>query len=118
MLKFLRPRKLAARLLIWTGFLAVVFVGASTFFAFKLTGPRSRAIAGPPDDFPFPVERVSWTTTDVEAITGWFVPGDGADKAIVLLHGFGGDRRQLLPRAKFFRQQGYAVLLYDARACG
>jgi uncharacterized protein len=118
MLRLLRSRRLAARLLVWTGFLAVLFVGVSTFFAFKLTGPRSRAIAGPPGDFPFAVEEVGWTTTDDKSIKGWFVPGGGGDRAIVLLHGFGGDRRQMLPRAKLFRQQGYAVLLYDARACG
>ncbi len=46
------------------------------------------------------------------------MPADKSDKGIVLLHGYGGTRKQMIPRARFFRAQGYTALLYDARACG
>ncbi len=46
------------------------------------------------------------------------MPAEDTERAIVLLHGFGGDRRSMLPRAEFFRRQGFNVLLYDARASG
>ena len=36
----------------------------------------------------------------------------------MLLHGYGGTRSQMLPRARFCRDMGFTVLLYDARACG
>ena len=106
------PRLLRCLLL-----LAVLFAGASWFYAYKLTGPRHRPIPVPAD-FPFPLEATAWTTADGQSIQGWFVPHEATDRALVLLHGFGGNRRSMLPRAKHFRQAGYAVLLYDARACG
>jgi dipeptidyl aminopeptidase/acylaminoacyl peptidase len=46
------------------------------------------------------------------------VPASDRKKAIVLLHGWGGNRKQMLRRARFFRDQGYTALLFDARACG
>jgi dipeptidyl aminopeptidase/acylaminoacyl peptidase len=61
---------------------------------------------------------VSIGTTDGETLSGWLVPGPNSDRAIVLLHGYSGNRKQMLPRARYFREQGYTVLLYDARACG
>jgi pimeloyl-ACP methyl ester carboxylesterase len=96
----------------------LVFVGGSWFCAYKLTGPYSRQVGRPPADFPFAVEDVSWQTADVQTIRGWFLPAATTDRAIVLLHGYAADRRMMLPRAKFFREHGYNVLLYDARACG
>ncbi len=114
-----RPTKrLVRRLVLVIGVSLILFVGASWLFAFKLTGPRHRPVGPPPSDFPFLVEEVSWTASDSETIKGWFVPAEKGDRAIILLHGYAGDRRSMLPRAKFFRAAGYAVLLYDARACG
>jgi len=110
-------RKWLSRLLRGLLVLTGLFVGASWFYAYKLTGPRRHPVPAP-TAFPFPLEAVAWTTTDGQTIRGWFVPTDDTDRALVLLHGFGGDRRSMLARARHFRQQGYAVLLYDARACG
>jgi len=97
--------------------LTALFAGASWFYAYKLTGPRHRPIPVPAD-FPFSLEEAAWITADGQSIKGWFVPHEATDRALVLLHGFGGDRRSMLARASRFRQAGYAVLLYDARACG
>lgn len=110
--KLLLPRFLRGLLL-----LSVLFVSASWFYAYKLTGPRHRPIPVPAD-FPFPLETAAWITADGQSIKGWFVPNEATDRALVLLHGFGGDRRSMLKRARHFREIGYAVLLYDARACG
>jgi dipeptidyl aminopeptidase/acylaminoacyl peptidase len=108
-----------ARRLIWLFLtMSLLFVLASGFFAYRLTDPHSRPVGSPPTDFPFPIEEATWETSDNKTIRGWLVPATNSDRAIVLLHGQGGDRRSMLPRAKFFRQHGYNVLLYDARACG
>lgn len=110
-------KRLLPRLLRGLLILTVLFAGASWFFAHKLTGPRHRPVPAPAD-FPFPIEEAAWSTQDSETIKGWFVPREGTNRALVLLHGFGGDRRSMVARARYFRQAGYAVLLYDARACG
>lgn len=97
---------------------ASLFVGVSWIYAQRLTRARPSDIGMPPADFPYPVEDVAFTTSDDHHLSGWLVPSQDRRRAIVLLHGFGGNRKQMLPRARFFREQGYTALLYDARACG
>jgi dipeptidyl aminopeptidase/acylaminoacyl peptidase len=100
-------------------FLAIAaFVGVSWVSAHRLTRARQHPVGPPPTDFPYPIESVTFTSSDGETLSGWLVPAEDRAKAIVLLHGYGGSRLQMVPRARFFRQQGYTVLLYDARACG
>lgn len=96
----------------------LVFLGVSWGYARRLTGPRPSQVGDVPTDMGFPIESVTLMTSDRHTLSGWFAPTDDRHKAIVLLHGFGGSRVSMLPRARFFRKQGYAVLLYDARACG
>jgi dipeptidyl aminopeptidase/acylaminoacyl peptidase len=72
----------------------------------------------PPADLPYPVESIQFPTRDGEALAGWLLPAEGSKKAVVLLHGYGGTRKQMLRRACFLRAHGFTALLYDARACG
>jgi dipeptidyl aminopeptidase/acylaminoacyl peptidase len=97
---------------------AVLFVGGSWIYAQRLTRARPSAVGEPPADFPGSLAPITFTTTDRQTLSGWLAPAEKRDRAIVLLHGYGGNRKQMLPRARFFREQGYTVLLYDARACG
>lgn len=113
-----RPRRFLRRVVIALVLAAIVFVGASWFYAYRFTGPRSRAVGPAPADFPFSISDASWVTEDNHAIRGWFLPSPMDDRAIVLLHGYSGDRRSMLRRAAWLREHGYNVLLYDARACG
>lgn len=110
------------RLVRWTllvmATIAVVFVGGSWLAARHLTGPHPRTVGAPPGDFPYPIESVSFTTSDQQTLAGWLVPADKSDKGIVLLHGYSGTRNQMVRRAQIFRAMGFTALLYDARACG
>jgi uncharacterized protein len=51
-------------------------------------------------------------------LRGWLIPGRKGAGAVVLLHGFRGDRRQMLARASFLSAAGYSVLLFDFQAHG
>jgi dipeptidyl aminopeptidase/acylaminoacyl peptidase len=97
---------------------AVLFVGVSWIYAQRLTRARPSLIGAPPRDFPYAMKSITFTTRDEHTLSGWLVPGEKCERAIVLLHGFGGTRNQMMPRARFFRELGYTALLYDARACG
>ena len=51
------------------------------------------------------------------ALSGWYVPSrNGA--AVVLLHGAGSTRSAVLPHAVVLADDGFGVLLYDARGHG
>jgi dipeptidyl aminopeptidase/acylaminoacyl peptidase len=96
----------------------VLFVSLSWVYAHQLTRARPSVVGAPPSDFPYRIESVTFTTRDEQRLSGWLVPAESRDRALVLLHGFGGTRMQMLPRARWLREQGYTSLLYDARACG
>ena len=96
----------------------VLFVAGSWYFAYRLTKPHQHSIGNPPADFSFPIESITLNSNDGRTVCGWLVPADDRERAIILLHGYTGDRTTMLARAKFFREQGYTVLLYDACACG
>ena len=114
-----KPKRMWLRCILLTPPLALaLFVFVSWVYASHLTAARSGVIGNAPKDFPYPVENVSLKTRDQQTLAGWFVPAEDRSKAIVLLHGYTGDRLQMLPRARWLRSRGYAVLLYDARACG
>ena len=51
-------------------------------------------------------------------LRGWLIPGRKGAGAVVLTHGFRGDRREMLGRASFLSKAGYGVLLFDFQAHG
>lgn len=63
-----------------------------------------------------PYEAVAFPSRDGLMLTGWFVKGGPA--TVVLTHGHGGNKGQLLDTAEFLHQAGYSLLLFDFRASG
>lgn len=63
------------------------------------------------------LEDVSFTSAEGLALRGWYVPSRNR-AAVVLVHGFAGNRAQLLFEARALARAGYGVLLFDLRAHG
>lgn len=63
------------------------------------------------------LEEVSFVTSDGLTLRGWYHPSKNR-AAVVLVHGWGGTREQLLPEARILARHGYGVLLFDWRAHG
>ena len=76
-----------------------------------LTGVRNPKPANlaPPD---FPYEDVALQSPNGR-LAAWYGPVPGARGAVLLFHGYTGDRSKLRDEAAYFRQLGYAVLLLD-----
>jgi fermentation-respiration switch protein FrsA (DUF1100 family) len=53
-----------------------------------------------------------------ETLSGWFLPGHAGRGGVILFHGVYGSRLDMIGRAQFLNAAGYAVLLFDFRACG
>ncbi|GKT25189.1 alpha/beta fold hydrolase [Acidovorax sp. SUPP3334] len=95
------------------GFLCLaVLLGAGQF----LSQPHHRSVGPAPVDLP--VVNVQFDTAAHQALSGWLVRGQPGAGAVLLLHGIGADRRQMLGRAKFLHRLGYSVLLIDLPAHG
>lgn len=63
------------------------------------------------------VEDVELRTDDGLLLRGWFAPGRKGS-AVVLVHGLGANRAEMLPEAGVLQRHGHAVLLLDSRASG
>lgn len=63
-------------------------------------------------------EEVSFPATDGVSLRGWWIPAQGSDRAVVILHGHGGSMDCDLHRAPAFHQAGFGVFLFDFRAHG
>jgi pimeloyl-ACP methyl ester carboxylesterase len=115
-----RGRRAAAALL------AAVALG-SFLFAWIVAGrvlhPPWLADRSPEDvlvpDLAIPYEDVAFPGPEGSTLRGWFVPAETpVGRAVVGLHGGGGDRRSWLSLTPALHAAGYPVLLYDARGHG
>jgi len=87
-------------------------LGAGEF----LSQPHHRSVGPAPAGLP--AVSVQFDTPDRHALSGWLVRGQPGAGAVLLLHGIGADRRQMLGRARFLHRLGYSVLLIDLPAHG
>jgi dienelactone hydrolase len=72
------------------------------------TTPAARGLA---------FEEVAFPTADGVTLAGWYIPSDNR-AAVVLLHGAGSTRSNVLDHAVVLARHGYGVLLFDARGHG
>lgn len=66
-------------------------------------------------------EQVTFPSADGTRLAGWFVPAtanDGPAPTVILVHGFGPHKNELLPHAAYLHTAGYHVLLFDFRSRG
>lgn len=94
----------------------LAYLGISYAAAFVFTSPTNFISIHEPEDLAY--EDVSFETTDSVTINGWFFPKENSDKCIILLHGFKANKMEPLPRVKMFLDNGFNVLIYDARGHG
>lgn len=100
--------------LVVTALLALWTVGqgvAASLPAHPALGSRT------PSDLGLGFESVTLRTSDGVDLAAWWVPGDD-EAAVVLLHGAGSTRTSVLDHAGVLADDGYGVLLLDARGHG
>ena len=63
------------------------------------------------------IEPVAFHSADGTRLAGWLATG-ARDEAVLLLHGYRCDRREVLPQADMLYEAGFTVLLFDFRNRG
>jgi dipeptidyl aminopeptidase/acylaminoacyl peptidase len=63
-------------------------------------------------------EDVEFRASDGLALRGWWIPRQGARRAIVAVHGAAGTRLSFLALAPLLHGAGYSLLLFDSRGHG
>src|SRR3954454_16606429 len=85
----------------------VTFAGGSAYFAVQFTSPARRLPGSFAGYLPVTTQAIEFPARDGVTLAGCFVPHEGVTRAVVLLHGYGSSRPQMLARAKFLHAQGY-----------
>jgi pimeloyl-ACP methyl ester carboxylesterase len=80
-----------------------------------LSHPAHRPVGDPPPDLA--ATAVTFPSSSGRSVSGWQIHGTG-NGAVLLLHGIGADRRQMIDRARFLKRQGYSLLLIDLPSHG
>ncbi len=106
-------------ILIALGLLAVLLLLA-LLIRLAYRAPKIQEQITPADlDLPYQTKRIP--TANGKHLFAWFIPlPDGREigPAVAVIHGWGGNAGHMLPFASLLHDQGYAVLLLDARNHG
>lgn len=93
------------------------FIGFSAYLGHKITRPsRVKVVTTVP--LSTGMEEISFQTDDGLTLQGWYFAAPEARDAIVVCHGFGMERHELLALALGLRARDHAVLLFDFRGHG
>ena len=96
-------------------------VGGCIHVAKKVLHPVSKrkALDAWPDQFGLPYENVTFKTQDNVQLKGWFITSpEVSDKTIILMHGWGMNRSDILKNTYFLRDLGFNLFYFDFRALG
>jgi fermentation-respiration switch protein FrsA (DUF1100 family) len=102
------------------GTLVVVLV-ISVRGAYAYTHPARYPVSDDPANHDLTYETVAFPNAGGLSLAGWFIfPKDesGNGAAIILCHGYGSTRAEMLPVAAILARHGYSALLFDFRGHG
>lgn len=89
----------------WEGTEAILF--GTDYFKAKITTTPG-----------YPYQTFYIKTNDGIVLQGWYVPKDSAKGTVILFHGHGGSRSNIVTEANAFHNFGYNVCMTDLRAHG
>ena len=112
------------RILLTLGILVFIFIFVVVpfFFSWVLTHagsrPSDREMTSTPEKFGVAFQPVKFASQDGAPLAGWWLPAEESPVVIIYCHGMFRSRLEMLERAAYFRQKGYAGLLFDFRRHG
>jgi pimeloyl-ACP methyl ester carboxylesterase len=116
------PTRWYTRLL--TAILALVFfavlatAGVAGFLVYRIVKPERTSSEINLQSFPGRPDAVQFTVLGNQAREGWFFPGFRGAPTIVLCHGYGSSRGELLTLVSALQDHQYNVFLFDFAAHG
>jgi fermentation-respiration switch protein FrsA (DUF1100 family) len=100
------------------GAVVMLYAGYMILWLLGMTSSARRSIGEVrPADLGLDYQDVTFTSDDGVTLAGWYIPSQN-EAAVILLHGYGAHRVEMLKRAEILVSHGYGALLYDERASG
>jgi len=121
-----------AEILNWFLFALGAAVALAVYLSYSKTTeiirhPRNAAVAQTPDQYKLAYETIDFATADGVRLRGWFIPAAGGEsplredksgRTIILCHGWGSNRGELLRDTHFLAEHGFNLFYFDFRASG
>lgn len=99
--------------------IATAAVGGCGGLAHLAAGkPQWRKRGPSPATYGLTAERVTMRSSDKLRVAGWWFAAADPHATVVLAHGIGGSKADMLPQTQFLVEAGYDVLAIDLRAHG
>lgn len=94
-----------------------IWIFCGLFFLRATVLPKASVTASP-SQWNLAFEPVQFQATDGVRLSGWKIPSDPSKPWLILCHGLGADRADLLDIAAGLAQAGFNLFLFDFRAHG
>ena len=114
-----------AEILNWLLFALAAAAALAVYLSYSKTTEiirpvRKSAVAFTPDQYKLAHETIDFATADGVRLRGWFIPAVGGEtgRTIILCHGWGANRGELLRDTHFLAEQGFNLFYFDFRASG
>lgn len=110
--------KLLTALLALIGFVLLATVAIAGFLVYRIVKPQRATSEINMDSFPGKPEAADFSVPTLGARHGWFFPGLRGAPTIVLCHGYGSSRGELLTLVSALQDHQYNVFVFDFAAHG
>jgi len=103
------------------GFISFILVYISYKKSFEIIQPIKKSpITITPENFYLPYEKVFFHSSDGVELSGWFIQSVNgeSDKTIVLCHGWGSNKGEILKDTYFLAENGFNLFYFDFRTAG
>ena len=100
-------------------FLAVAWILSSNIMHPTFVCSEEHFIyCGDPSQLDLSFEEISIQVDDGHTLSGWYIPAEASDKAVIFIHGHGADRHEGMRWFKAVHQAGFNILAFDLRNQG
>lgn len=113
-----RRRKLLFVLLPGFGVVLFLLLSFFAYILYEVTHPNVLAEAVDPGYYLLPFSQLEWAARDGSRLSGWFVPGVKEAPTIILCHGYGSNKTEVLSLASRLHGEGYNLLVCNLRGHG
>ncbi len=106
------------KLLIVLAVILIFVIAIPLFRSYGISHPLRRLPATTPSQYGLEYETVVITTSDDLKLYGWFIPNNESGSVIILCHGHGSNKGEVVHVAEMLHRNGFSTLLFDFRAHG
>jgi fermentation-respiration switch protein FrsA (DUF1100 family) len=110
--------KILRKSIIFLALVVILIILSSFLNSYMILHPFKRPATLTPADYGMSYEEVTFESLDGLKLKGWLIPNNQSSSLVIVCHGHGANKGDVLFAANFLHKNGYEILLFDFRAHG